>query len=396
MNLKKTGLIFLFAAVVSAGAFSSEISFFLGNNSDLKFNGKEYDEPVLEQSNAFSTVAKIPLNSSGFTSLLMEASISHTYDKIFGDNSDSESEFTADLNRFVLSSVINCGDGKLYLNAGRTFFADLTGLVLVQSLDGASIKFSSPFFAVNAFGGYTGLLNERNISILGSDGFVYEPDDENDFYDFCAPYIIGGMCINAPYLIFNQTISIEGFGAWNTEGPADSPDDDDNRFYGTLKIDGALSSNLFYSLSGTAYTTDFSDFALLGKAELALFPEFKSSSLMFSASYASGDSGSLVPFVGITKTTACFSNDEPAYSGIAKAGLSGSIFPVEKLCLGLGGDVLFRDNESDFEYYGMQVFGNAQYKLYSDLKLSFSLTHFEGDEKYSSRTQAVVNAVISF
>lgn len=51
--------------------------------------------------------------------------------------------------------------------------------------------------------------------------------------------------ISFPYLLFNQTISLEGLGFWDTEGPADSPKDEDNRFYGTLRLDGPLAPMLF-------------------------------------------------------------------------------------------------------------------------------------------------------
>lgn len=397
MNIKKYFAAVLFS-VFTAFAFSAELSFFLGDNTDLKFDGEEYSEPRLKQSEAFSALAKIPFNKKGTTFLSLEASLSHSYEKIFGDHENSENEFIADLNTLKFSSIIiECSAGKFFLDAGRLFLSDLSQTVFAQSLDGASAQFSASWLDVSAFGGYTGLLNLKNISIMNSSGYEWTPDDENDFYDFCAPYIAGGVKISFPYLLLNQTISLEGLGFWDTEGPADSPEDEDNRFYGTLRLDGPLAPMLFYGLSGTACSTDFSDFGFLGKANISLFPDFKSSSVTLSASYASGDRGPFVPFIGFTQVTACLSADEPTYSGISKAGLSASIVPIDKLYCTVGGDAVFVDNDdSAFDYCGFQVYGNAKYQLFSDVALTFYASHFAGDSSDSSRTEIALNAVISF
>ena len=396
MGMKRYFTIILFS-VFSVFAFSAELSFFVGDNTDLKFDGEEYKEPILKQSEAFSTLAKIPFNKKGTTFLSVEAGLSHNYDKIFGDNSNSENEIIADLNILKFSSIIECSVGKFFLDAGRLLLSDLSSAVFSQAIDGASVQFSCSWLDVSVFGGYTGLLNLKNISVMDSTGYVYAPDDEKDFYDFCAPYITGGVKASLPYLLFNQTISLEGMGFWDAEGPADSPEDEDNRFYGTLRLDGPLAPILFYGLSGTVSSTDFSDFGFLGRANVSLFPDFKSSSVSLSASYASGDSGPFVPFIGFTQITACLSADEPIYSGISKAGLSASIVPVEKLYCAIGGDAVFIDNSnSAFDYYGFQVYGNAKYQLFSDVALTLYASHFAGDSSDSSRTEIAFNAVISF
>lgn len=398
MNMKKYFAVILFS-VFSVFAFSAELSFFLGDNTDLKFDGEEYKEPRLKQSEAFSALAKIPFNKKGTTFLSLEASLSHSYEKIFGDHENSENEFIADLNILKFSSIMECSAGKFFLDAGRFFLWDLSQSVFAQSLDGASAQFSASWLDVSVFGGYTGLLNLKNISVLNSGGYVWEPgdEDENDFYDFCAPYIAGGVKISLPYLLLNQTISLEGLGFWDTEGPADSPEDEDNRFYGTLRLDGPLAPMLFYGLSGTASSTDFSDFGFLGRANISLFPDFKSSSVTISASYASGDRGPFVPFIGFTQVTACLSADEPIYSGISKAGLFASIVPIDRLYCAVGGDAVFLDRDDNaFDYYGFQVYGNAKYYLFSDLALTLFASHFSGDSSDSSRTEIALNAVISF
>lgn len=80
MNMKKYFAVILFS-VFSVFAFSAELSFFLGDNTDLKFDGEEYKEPRLKQSEAFSALAKIPFNKKGTTFLSLEAGLSHSYEK---------------------------------------------------------------------------------------------------------------------------------------------------------------------------------------------------------------------------------------------------------------------------------------------------------------------------
>lgn len=82
---------------------------------------------------------------------------------------------------------MECSAGKFFLDAGRLFLSDLSQSVFAQSLDGASAQFSASWLDVSAFGGYTGLLNLKNISIMNSIGYEWTPDDENDFYDFALP-----------------------------------------------------------------------------------------------------------------------------------------------------------------------------------------------------------------
>ena len=156
MNMKKYFAAILFS-VLSAFVFSAELSFFLGDNTDLKFDGEEYSEPTLKQSEAFSALAKIPFNKKGTTFLSLEASISHSYEKIFGDHENSENEFIADLNVLKFSSIIECSAGKFFLDAGRLFLTDISQTIFAQSIDGAYAQFSASWLDVSVFGGYTGL-----------------------------------------------------------------------------------------------------------------------------------------------------------------------------------------------------------------------------------------------
>ena len=52
------------------------------------------------------------------------------------------------------------------------------------------------------------------------------------------------------------------------------------------------------------------------------------------------------------------------------------------------GDMVYKmpvDDDSA-EYYGLQVSGGLVYKMYSDVNLNLSVTHFNGKEKDASRT----------
>lgn len=377
-------------------AFSFEYGFFAGDNTSFKFDGEEYDVPILEQIESLSGTLRIPFDGSGLSYFAMEAGLTHTYDKTFEDGAGSDNDIAADISVFRLSSYKDFSSGRLSVDAGRFFVSDLSGIILSQINDGLKVSFSSQAFDVSAYGGYSGLLNLKNVSVMDSSGTVYSPDDERDFYDFAAPYIVGGLTFSAPYIVFNQTVSAECLAVVGTEGPADSPDDDENRFYGTLSLNGPLSPIVFYNLSASLYSEDFSEFGVMGKAEVAVYPDFKSSSITVSASYASGNQGSMIPFVGFTQVTACLSADEPVYSGIMKCGLAGSMLPVEKLFLSLGGDAVWKNGDDDsMEYYGVQFSTGLRYQMFSDVSLGLSASHFIGDSDDSSRTEFAFNAVIS-
>ena len=378
-----------------AGAFAYDFSALITDSSSLSFNEEKYDKGQLKQIETFTGAFTATLGKKKQTFFAAEGSVQHKLEAKFGGDSSSENNIIADLSLLKLSTIAKIDNSRnVQVALGRYFYSDLSGSVHAQNSDGVSISYSSPSFVAMVYGGYSGLQNVKNVQVLTSKGKVWAPSDEKKVYDFTAPYAVGSLCLSAPYLFLNQTIAFEGLGIFNVNGPADLSDDD-KRLYGTFSINGPLSSSLFYGLSGTAQTIDFSDFGILGKFSLTYFAPYKNSTLGFAASYASGESGKISSFRGFTKTTGCLSKEEPVFTEMLKIGVSGSIIPVSKLFLSLGADLVFKMPENSAEYYGFQVSAIAKYQFFSDLNMTLNVNQFMGKYSNASRTEIALGLAIA-
>ncbi|MBQ0040085.1 MAG: hypothetical protein KBS64_06640 [Treponema sp.] len=365
--------------------FAYDFSGIISDSTKFNFYEGKFEDPLLKQSETFTG----DFTSSNFA---MELSVQHKTDIQFGDDSSTENDVILDCTLFKFFKTVKLDRTRnVQLSAGRFFYSDLSGAVVAQPNDGVFVKYSSPKLEASVYGGYTGLQNVKNVTVVTSKGGSWAPEKEKDLYDFTAPYAIGALSLSAPYCLRNQTVSFECLGAFNVGGPADL-EDDDSRLYGTLCLTGPLSNYVFYTLSGTVEATDFSDIGFLGKLSFNWFIPYKNSVITLGGLYAPGTSSSLNCFTSVTKGTVCLSKDEPGYngisnSGISKIGLSGSMIPVDRLVLSLGGDVVFIMPDNSAELYGIQVSAVAMYKMYSDFNISLSVNNFTGKYKNASRTE---------
>lgn len=393
---KLSGAMLSFAVLLgTSGGFAYDFSAIVTDSTKIDFFNGKFENPFLKQSEKFIGAFTSSLSKDGSSNFAAEATVEHKLDKQFGDDGSTDNSIVADCTLFKFSASRKLSDGGNFdLAAGRFFFSDVTGIVIAQPNDGFFAKYTAQKIEVSAYGGYSGLQNVKNVSVLTSNGTVWSSADEKDIYDFAAPYAIGSVCLSFPYFFKNQTVSIEGMFAANVSGPADLKDDD-NRIYGTVNFTGPLSEKLFYSLSGSFGTTDFDKIGLLGKFSLDYFSTYKNAVLALNAVYASGESGKIGNFVGFTKVAACLSMDEPIYSGLIKAGASGSFIPKDKFVVSAGGDVVIGMPDGSSEFYGIQVSGEAMYKMYSDLNLSLSATHFVGKYRDASRTEITLGLALA-
>ncbi len=402
----------VFVMAVSLNAV--EFNGILSDDSYIKFNGNKYDTQIMEFSESFTGSVKAPLNADGSTYFSAEAIVTDNYDVTTGENNvDGENEVVLDCNLFKFSSLIKMNNtDSLQISLGRFFVSDVTGLVFAQNCDGAFFQYDTPRFAASLYGGYTGLLNVKNISHVSfRTGSVWEPgaDDEKDLYDFTAPYIVGGLSLSAPYCFLNQTVTLEGYAFIGSSGPADIDDnskDESTRIYGTLSVNGPLSTIVFYNLSGTVLSAklnkdgvDMKTTGILAQGSLNFYPNYKSSSITLSGVYASGKDEKY--YMGFTKATACSSASEPILAGIIKGGIAGSILPIDKMFCSLGCDAVFRigdenDPDGDTKFYGYQLNAVMNYQLFSDMKLGLSGASFIGKEKDDCSTKITVSLALSF
>jgi len=278
------------------------------------------------------------------------------------------------------------------LSAGRFAMSDASSIIFSQTNDGILAQFKFARMNVSAYGGYTGLLNGKQVAILNAASSTYAYDSES-VYPLAAPYAVAGATFTAPYLFANQTIGLQIYSFF---GAADTTSGY-NRLYGTVTLNGPLAANVFYTLTSTFGTDDmFTSVGNLSQIQLSIYPPFASSSITLSGVYASGNNGALSSFTGFTNNPATLALDGPKYAGLIKAGLFASIKPIEPLYFDAGADCVFGCPDSTVSYSGFQYYADARYQLFTDVQLSAGAQqYFDKDDK-TNKISFTAKAVISF
>lgn len=368
-----------------AGAL--EVGAIASDSTSFKFDANKTDEPILEQKEMFSLSAKQGITKDGFTYIAAEGMFSHTLDKKLENGAKAKNTFIADLSLFKISSLVKIDeDRKVDIAAGRFFIVDTTGSIFVQTCDGGRLALTLPGTVVTAYAGYTGLLNIKNNTIMESSGNVYSLKKEEDVYDFAAPYFVPMISVSFPYLVLNQSLTLEGAAAVPTEGP-NKLDDKGIRSYITGSLNGPLSTSLFYNICESFSFMD-GYFGSLSQFSLMYFTDLLSSSVAVNALYASNN------FRGFTQQTMTASCNDLDLAAVFKPGLSISFVPVSFIFAKLGTDFVF-DTRKGFDYYGWQFNGSADVQIFSDLKVNIGGSVFAGDKKDNNRVKITLGASLA-
>ena len=380
-------------------AFSTETGGLISN--DTKFENIEKDGSLkLDQKNGINLWLRTPVSEDGESYFAAEGSFQFEHDGRIED-SDKKMKLYADVNLFKLVVKKELEAGNVTFSAGRFFNSDLTGVIFTQNADGVKLDAEISRLNVSLYGAYTGLLNAKNITILGKGDIKTDlTDKEKTVYVMANKFAVGGLTVSLPYIFASQTVSLEGFAAFSAESTKY------NRFYGTFALNGPIVSPLFYSVSSTMGFAKYDDQDMekgnLTKGSLSIYPDYKSMAVSFNALYASGEQGSFKRFQGFTSGTAVNSLSEPEYSGLMKLGLSASIKPVEKLLLFANGDLVFDaaagEENKDIKQAGFQYMAGLNFQAVSDVLLGASFGQFIGKEDYEqgNKTQLKINAAIAF
>ena len=359
---------------------------YINNNS--KMTGSSFSNLYLDQTDQGGVWIRVPFDNASKHYLAAEAFVQYEY----LSNSQS-SILTADCNLLKYNGLFNLGSiGKLNVQAGRFFMSDATGLVLRQTNDGALLTFKFPYVSANFYGGYTGLLNAQNVTILNSDSSTYS-FNANLPYALQAPYVTALASVSSPFLFLNQTLSLQLMGfigaGQGTTGY--------NRYYATVKINGPLASFVYYTMDTTFSTQDnFASFSNLSNVSVNFYIPFMSAEIALKGTYASGNNGFLKAFKGFTSITATYAIDEPEYSGLIKGGLSLAMRPLSSIYLGGGANAVFKCPDAEITYGGMEWFANATYQLFADLQLGLSASQYISADGKSDKTNLTVKAVMAF
>ncbi|MBQ4377873.1 MAG: hypothetical protein II821_01555 [Treponema sp.] len=395
-----------FKTLLAAGAVLSVSSFsFAFETGGLLTNDTKYikdkdEDASLDQKNGLSLWLRVPLTENGSSYFTTEGSFKTEYDTSLPE--DDRLILTADLDLFKLVLKKEAEAGTVLFSAGRFYFSDLSGLVVGQNADGAQLDFSSSVLGVSVYGAYTGLLNEKNITILDDPHAGSDSPDPDKVYSLAKKYVFAGLQLSASNFAAGQSAVLESLGAFRLEDGNKF-----NRFYGTLSLSGPLAAEkaVYYTLLSTlGITQDENDThkGNLSSISFSWYPDFKSASLSLNGVYASGKQGPFDGFMGFTSQTAAESVSQPEYSGIAKAGLSASIKPTDNLLISAGGDLVLNaaagDEGKDIEMEGFQCTIGANYQFLSDVSVGATFNQFVGTGDYSSetKTQFKLSASIAF
>ncbi len=381
---------------IAQSVFALETGGLLTNDS--KFLNAEKDGSLkLDQKNGINLWFRNPVSQDGSSYIAGEGSFLFEKDMRIED-SEKQLKLYADLNLLKLVAKKELESGNLVFSAGRFYNSDLSGLVYNQNGDGVKLEASLSSVEFSVFGAYTGLLNAKNITILGNDTDL--TDKEKTVYVMANKFAVGALTLSLPYFAANQTLSIEGFGALSLESTKF------NRFYGTVALNGPLFTPVFYNISSTMGFAKYDEEDMvkgnLTKGAISVYPDFKSMSFSLNGLYASGKQGSFEAFQGFTSNTAVNSLKEDEYSGIALAGISASIKPVENFLFFAGADIVFDtlagEEQKNIERSGLQYSAGFNWQVVSDVSLGANLSQFIGKDDYAdyNRTQFRITAAIAF
>lgn len=405
MKLKKAISTFSVLTLAAFGAFSVEwgglVSADAKYYNDAGSNVSKFDKSTLELYGEGSLWLRVPFSKDGESYFITEGLYHFEYDK-GGEDIDNDHTQYADLDlfKFVFHKPLSGDSGdSLTFSLGRFLNSDLSSLVFSQAADGALARLSLPRLSLSLYGAYTGLLNGRTVTILSAeDDDAYE-EDTDKIYDLAEKFAAAGLGLTLPNIAFNQTVSLEAFGAFRLEG------DSYNRLYGTLALSGPLVTNLYYGASTTfGYTKGDAEgikdeldgkFGNLSRASVTYFGDFKDMSVGAEATFASKN------FVGFTSQTAVNSQSGKQYNELLKAGLFGSIKPIENILASLSADSVFdfdRGSDSDeFGFAGVQMEASLAMQVFTDLNARLSaIQYIDKDESDNNKTTLEFKVILTF
>lgn len=379
----------ILAFILSCSAFAYETGGLISNDTKLKDN--KATDLTLDQINEASLWFRTALSEDGTSYFVAEGSFKSEYDDGI-PNDDDKLALTLDVSLFKLAVQRTLELGEITFVTGRFFNSDASGFVFAQNADGLKIDYNAYSYRLAFYGAYTGLLNAKNITILGPSS--NDALDPKKLYVLASKYAVAGLTLSFPSLFANQTLSLEGFGTFGLESTKL------NRFYGTLALSGPLFSPVFYDLSSTFGFSKFEDTdkvkGNLTKASVSAYPDFKSMSVSLNGIYASGKQGPFEKFQGFTSMTAITLLDDSQYSGLALAGLSATIKPIDQLILRAAADLIF-SAEEEIEYTGLQYSAGLDCQIVSDVSFGATFAQLiHKDDSSLNETQIRITAKIAF
>ena len=297
-----------------------------------------------------------------------------------------------DITLLKINKVFDIEKDTLTVCAGRFSTIDLTGYILGQTLDGASLKYESDKFNVTCLASWTGLTNAQNITILEDSSSWAVTADYSKPYLFNTPYVISDITVVFPFVLFNQSISAEVIGLVGTKGLNNTNNEGIINTYSTISLNGPLSSSIFYNASSTLYIKDFTDFKAAFMTSFTLNKYFTAYNSVITAKalYVSGNNGMLTSFKSITSLDASYAYTPASYSGLIKGGIEASFKFVPVLYTQLGGDLIFLCPDSSVWFDGGQIYTTIKYAPFTDFDISLTASRYIAKSEGNNNTKATL------
>ncbi len=375
----------VFIAVFCAFSTLSALSWsgIVDNNSTLSAND-DFSVLGLKQSNGIYLSLNSNLTETG--NLRFSAEGLYKYKLTCNlDSGDATFQNIADCNLLKLSGKWILDNGTLSLGAGRFQYTDFSGTVFSQVSDGLYISYNSLKFKASLYGGYTGLLNRLNVSMIDN-----ESDEDDQFYALCPKYIPVTADISYKALFDTNTIGLQ------CAAYIPSSDDYNLKAYGTLVLNGFFGTVGSYDArvtAGSEMVDDSFDGLMLDAKLDTNFYVGKNAMITAGGEYVSGNQGALKPF----KTLSARSfGSAPFYNGVIVPKI-GAMYAVNKLYANVTERVLLAIPEDEVKLDGFDTSVNVIYNLFSDVQLGCNIgAYICTEEKEKSNYSATIKASLAF
>ena len=383
--MKRSLISILFAMLLLPSSFGYEWGLSLVNSTEFK--GQEFDSLKLNQNDSLSLWTKIPFNKSNSSYLVGDVSYHFKYED--AGNNPVGFQNIVNLNMFKFVSELSFNNvNKMFIMAGRFPIVDSSRKVFAQSSDGLYLKYAGVFTNISLYGGYTGLLNSKEVTVLTPSETKYK-EASNDFYTLAPKYVPVSVMFNFPSLFANQQLNIQGWGFLDLNG------DDFNRYYANIELDGYLAKGLHYSLSSVFGTVNFENLMNCSEITLKYFIS-EPFALQCSALYASGKNEIFDAFTGVTSNSVILAYENTECSNLFKAELGAVVSVLQKCLISAKGAYVADFTEESMDYRGIQWESNIIWNIFDDVQLSASMGQFYGQDSKDNQTRMSVNLNLAF
>lgn len=329
----------------------------------------DFSDAGVKQSDTLFLWYSAPIGKSGFK-FSAEALYGIDYNKATGTLTQ-----IVDVDLLKVYKVIQKEKFTASLNIGRFLFSDESKVIFSQNMDGVSAKFAFKKIAYKAAIGYTGLLNEKNVSILNPNSLAYGSNKQ--FYSLAYPFVVFDAGVTFNNLFAAQNLKLETMVFFDV-GSAET-----NRYYFETILSGPIVKGWTYSAAFIAESLNFENFAFY--ASLNTFVSFGSNMyLKAGVEYASpkGDSA-VTNFSTVTSRTICNSFTLHETTGIILPGVQ-FVYLGNDFYWGIDAKYLVDSDAGSYKGKGVEADFIFVYNIFTDLQLGLNVYSFIQTDSTSS------------